>query len=177
MQKHITLTNNLNLTITQAQPDDAKQIITYLNAIGGQTDFLTFGLNEFHISEEEEKTILTQSLKNNLSLFLVGKINNKVISILSLQRSDKARLAHVGELGLSVLQKYWGLSIGKHLMLTGIEWAKNNSITKLQLTVHTNNERAIGLYKKFGFVIEGTLTQTVKIDSTYFDTHIMGLII
>ena len=38
----------------------------------------------------------------------------------------------------------------------------NNTIEKISLSVHNNNERAIGLYKKMGFEIEGTGKQDLK---------------
>jgi len=40
-----------------------------------------------------------------------------------------------------------------------------------------DNEKAISLYKKLGFEIEGQLKNAVYIDGKYFDNYIMGLII
>jgi len=60
------------------------------------------------------------------------------------------------------------------MMLTAIEWAKHNSITKLQLQVRTDNDRAVQLYQKLGFSIEGKITQAMKINHIYFDDYIMG---
>ncbi len=105
---------------------------------------------------------------------LVGKIDNNVVSHLFLQRSDKSRLAHIGDIGVSVSKKYWGHSIGRHMMLAAIEWSKLNGISKLQLQVRTDNERAVKLYTNLGFGIEGTIKRALKIDGTYFDDYLMG---
>lgn len=173
--KKIELINNLTLTISQASTNDASQIVDFLNSVAGETDYLTFGENEFPFSVQEEEAIIKECLEKNLCLMLVGKIENEIVSQLFLQRSSKPRVAHIGDIGISVSKKYWRLSIGKHMMLAAIDWAKNNDVTKLQLQVRTDNERAVQLYKKLGFVIEGTLTWAIKIDGAYFDEYSMGL--
>ena len=175
MLKCITLANNLDLFISQASVEDAEQIINFLNKVGGETDFLTFGLNEFPFSVTAEQEIITEILSRNTGLMLVAKINNEIVSQLFLQGSDKPRLAHVADVGISVCKKYWGHSIGRYMMLAAMEWAKNNGFIKLQLWVRVDNERAVQLYKSLGFVVEGTITQAIKIGKTYFDNYIMGL--
>ena len=47
-------------------------------------------------------------------------------------------------------------------------------MTKINLRVRTDHERAIALYKKKGFAIEGTITRAVRIRGEYFDQYWMG---
>lgn len=164
-----------DLIISQPSVDDAAEIIHFLNKVGGETDYLTFGLNEFPLSLEEEKQTILECLEQKSCLMLIAKVGNEIVSHLFLQRSNRPRLAHIGDVGVSVSKQWWGKSIGKHMMLFAIEWARQNSITKIQLQVRTDNERAILLYRKLGFVIEGTLKQAMKVNDTYFDDHLMGL--
>jgi hypothetical protein len=42
--------------------------------------------------------------------------------------------------------------------------------------VVTTNDRAIKLYKKFGFEIEGEMKRMMKIGNEYFDEYVMSLI-
>lgn len=44
-----------------------------------------------------------------------------------------------------------------------------------RLRVRTDNQRAIGLYKHKGFMIEGTIRREIFIDGEYFDHHWTGL--
>lgn len=173
--KIIPIPGEGDLIISQPSVDDAVEIIDFLNKVGGETDYLTFGLNEFPISLEEEKQTIAECLEQKSCLMLIAKVNNEIVSQLFLQRSGNPRLAHIGDVGISVSKHWWGKSIGKHMMLAAIEWAQQNTITKIQLQVRTDNERAILLYGKLGFVIEGTIKQAMKINNTYFDDHIMGL--
>jgi RimJ/RimL family protein N-acetyltransferase len=48
-------------------------------------------------------------------------------------------------------------------------------VKKINLRVRTDNERAIVLYERNGFVIEGTIRKEIFLDGEYFDHHWMGL--
>ncbi len=171
----IFIKNELKLTIDKAYPSDALEIVNFLNKVAGQTDFLTFALNSFPFSVEEEKNIIKECLDTNNCLMLLGKINKEVVSQLFLQRSSQQRLLHNGDIAISVCESYWGNSIAQNILLLAIKWAKDHAITKLQLQVRTDNKKAIYLYQKLGFCIEGTITRAIKINDTYFSDYIMGL--
>ena len=168
------LEGRVDLVISEADISDAHSIVHFLNTAGGESDFLTFGLNDFPVSVEEEKAIIIECQDQKHCLMLIGKINGDVVSQLFLERSSMARLAHIGTLGITVAKKHWRKSIGKQMLLAAVDWAKSNRITKLQLYVRTDNIGAIDLYKKLGFVIEGTIMRAVKIENHYFDNYLMG---
>jgi len=42
------------------------------------------------------------------------------------------------------------------MLSQGIAWAPGVGIKRMELTVHTSNDRAVSLYRKFGFEVEGT---------------------
>jgi RimJ/RimL family protein N-acetyltransferase len=48
-------------------------------------------------------------------------------------------------------------------------------ITKIDLRVRTDNQRAIELYQRKGFTIEGTIRKAIWIDGRYYDHYWMGL--
>jgi RimJ/RimL family protein N-acetyltransferase len=173
--KNITLPDDNNLIISKATVADAAPIIAFLNKVAGETDFLTFGLNQFPLSVAEEEQIISECLTQSLGLMLIGKIDHVIVSQLFLQRSNKTRLQHSADFGITVSKKYWRKSIGQQMILTAIEWAAQNNIIKLQLKVRSDNERAIRLYQKLGFVVEGKIAQSIKVANFYFDEYIMGL--
>lgn len=57
------------------------------------------------------------------------------------------------------------------------KWALENTITRLELTVMTHNERAVRLYKKMGFKIEGLKEKSLIVDGKYVDEYYMGKIL
>jgi len=161
--------------INKATVSDAKAVVDFLNAVGGETDFLTFGENDFPISVEEEQKIIADCLERDTNLMLVAKINQVIVSQLFLDVSTQPRLSHIGHLGLSVSKAHWGKSIGSQMLEQSIDWAKKKRLSKLQLQVRTDNHQAIKLYEKFGFVCEGKITQALKIQQHFYDEFVMGL--
>ena len=83
--------------------------------------------------------------------------------------------SHVGKVGMMVHQDYQGMGIGKALMEALLELTDNwLGLSRLQLEVYPDNERAIGLYEKYGFRQEGVLRSFAFRDGRYVDTLVMG---
>ncbi|MCP4180941.1 MAG: GNAT family N-acetyltransferase [bacterium] len=174
--KLLNLKNEDKILIREATIQDAKEILNYIDKISYESDFLTFGPGEFGISEPEEKEFLRKSSESHNLLFIIGVINNTIISALSFTPGSRPRIQHIGEFGVSVKQKYWNLGIGSLMLDTLIDWAKAGKIIKkINLRVRTDNYHAISIYKNKGFEIEGTLTKDVFIEDRYFNNHCMGL--
>ena len=64
----------------------------------------------------------------------------------------KYKVRHRAEFGISVVRKYWGLGIGKALLTSCIECAKTAGYNQLELKVVAENERAVSMYERAGFV-------------------------
>ena len=62
-------------------------MLDFLNRIGGETDHLTFGLNEFNVSLKDEIQIIDKNIAEDFQLMLVGKISDEIVSQLFLSRS------------------------------------------------------------------------------------------
>ena len=86
-------------------------------------------------------------------------------------------MSHAAELGISTLKEFWGQGIGSRLMEEMIAYAKENGITKINLRVRADNERAKALYRKFGFEKEGDDRRMMEIDGEYFDGEHWGLVL
>lgn len=85
------------------------------------------------------------------------------------------RTSHKVEFGVSVLKEYWGYGIGQNLLKESIHWADSNEIKKITLNVLETNDKAIMLYKKYGFEVEGILKKDKFLsDGKYYNTLLMG---
>lgn len=174
----VTLKNKTEVTIRKAIKEDARPVVAYLNHIGGESDFLSFGKNEFALSVEDEEKYIENLDKSYNSAMFIAIIENNIVGIVSISSNNKSRTKHVGTLGISLLQKYWGIGLGSELMSFIINWSKSNKITKkISLLVNDDNTRGKALYKKYGFVEEGFLKNDVYLNGSYHDTIIMGLIL
>jgi RimJ/RimL family protein N-acetyltransferase len=84
----------------------------------------------------------------------------------------------VASVGMAILDGFRGMGIGTRLVDRGIEWAKGAGAHKVALEVWTHNDRAIGLYKKVGFVEEGRLRRHYRRRSgELWDALVMGLLL
>jgi len=169
---------NEKVKIKKAAKSDAASLIEYLNVIGGESDFLTFGPGAFGRSVEDEEKFIESALKKKNALFLIAEVNGKVVGNLNFSGGQRDRTAHAGEFGVSVLKDYWGKGIGEELTSYLIGWSKGTGIIrKISLKVRTDNKRGISLYRKLGFTEEGTLKRDFLIGGKFYDSLLMGLLI
>jgi RimJ/RimL family protein N-acetyltransferase len=176
--KNVILKNSLEVTIRKVTTEDAQNMIDFYNVVGGETDFLSFGANEFKRDLQDYEEYITATSKEPNSIMLLALIDSEIISIATINSSQKERTKHVGTLGIVISKKYTGLGLGKILMNDLIDWAKQNGVTKkVSLVTNESNTIAIELYKKLGFEVEGLLKQDNFIRGAYSNTVMMGLIL
>lgn len=100
--------------------------------------------------------------------------DNKVIGWCDIFPKDNPRQSHRGGLGMGLLEAYRGKGLGSQLLEATLSKAEEFGLEKVELTVYTENKRAIELYKKFGFIEEGLIKSFRKIDGKTFDALMMA---
>ena len=85
-------------------------------------------------------------------------------------------IQHCGALGMGVLSEYRGRGIGRRLLVACIAKAKAKGITRVELEVRADNEPAIRLYERVGFVLEARKRNAMRFDGTYYDSLQMSLL-
>lgn len=166
----------MNFTIEKAKASDAEAVLEYLKQIGGETDNLTFGSEGLPCSVEDEEKYIESLQNSTSSVMFFAKCDGRIIGDASFSSSPRERIKHRGEIGISVVRDYWGKGIGSKLMERVIDFAKNVADCEIiHLQVRSDNERAIGLYKKYGFEKIGQFKGYLKIDGKYVDCDLMNL--
>ncbi len=85
------------------------------------------------------------------------------------------RRRHAARLGMAVRDDWQGKGVGTALMQAAIDLADQwLNVSRLELEAYTDNEPAVRLYKKFGFVVEATLVAYAFRDGRYVDTYAMA---
>jgi RimJ/RimL family protein N-acetyltransferase len=164
------------LLIREASARDARSLIAHIDTISRESDFLAMGPGEFELTEAEEERIVQGFRDADNHLYLIALLDSGIVAHLSFSAGHRMRVRHKGEFGMSVRKEYWGLGIGGRMLDALIDWARGtNIVTKIDLKVRTDNDRAIVLYMRKGFVIEGTIRREICIDGKYFDHYAMGL--
>jgi len=107
---------------------------------------------------------------------LVASVEDDVVGSLGLRTfPNRPRRRHAGGIGMAVRDDWHGQGVGTALMEAAIDLADNwLNLRRLELTVVTDNAPAIHLYRKVGFVTEGTLVDYVFRDGVYVDCFTMA---
>ncbi len=174
--QHITLKNNLHLTLWYAEPDDAERILAYIHQMASESENVTFGPGEFELSVEEERMFLQKFAESPNNLYILAEIGDEIVGTLSFNAGKRLRVQHTGEFGISVLRKYWNAGIGACMLAYLINWARQTgTIRKINLRVRVDNLPAIHLYEKYGFIQEGRQTREFYLHGQFIDAYMMGL--
>ncbi|VVB52431.1 Acetyltransferase (GNAT) family protein [uncultured archaeon] len=89
-------------------------------------------------------------------------------------RRQKGNNSHVAVFGINIDKPYWGHGVGAQALAYAEEEGRKIGVKKLELEVVQENERAVSLYEKDGFTIEGCKRKHTFVDEDYKDTLIMG---
>lgn len=81
--------------------------------------------------------------------------------------------AHRGKLGMGVLASHRGKSIGAELLKACLRQAPRCGMSKVELTVYTNNTAAVALYSKLGFTEIGIVRDYRRLDGEIYDALLM----
>lgn len=163
----------MNLTIRPVRLEDAEHINEMRRMDGVRENILGI------ISERKARS---EAFINGLSEndhMLVAEVEEegkkKVVGNIALNVNRNPRLRHSANIGIMVHKDYQGKGIGKELFKKIIDLADNwLMLVRLELSVFTDNERAINLYKSMGFQIEGTKKYASIRNGKYEDEYSMA---
>ena len=160
------------ITIRRAEPDDYElvcEVFADESAYSGtlQTPFP---------SKERWRKMLAENTEADY--FLLAFVDGAIAGHAGLHPSGRSpRRAHARVLGMAIQSRYQGQGVGTALMQALVDLAdKWLPVTRIELTVFTDNERALKLYRKFGFEVEGTHKAYALRDGKYVDTYAMARI-
>ncbi|WP_144555760.1 GNAT family N-acetyltransferase [Bacillus sp. X1(2014)] len=167
--------NILRYIIRSAEETDAKNLSEVRLQIDGETENLDREKGEAFIDELGFKRIIKEDTESNSNLFLVVEVNDRIVGFSRCEGSKLKRFAHKVEFGVCILKEFWGYAIGRNLLQESIQWADSNGIKKISLAVLETNDKAIMLYEKLGFEVEGILKKDkILSDGNYYNTILMG---
>lgn len=155
----------LNLSIRDACIEDAAILAAAERATAKTPGLLVSQPSEL-IPESFEKKIVEVS---KLGRYIVAEEDGKIAGHALLDTMPLQAISHVFRLTIVVHPEFQNQGIGEALMRDLMDWAKRTSrVGKIELLVRATNERAIRLYSKLGFVVEGRFRKRVRLSNGEF---------
>ena len=101
---------------------------------------------------------------------------DEVVGWCDILRFDQEAFRHGWRLGMGLLPEVRGRGVGRRLAEAAIAAAKEQGAERIELEVFASNTRAIALYEKLGFVLEGVKRRARKLDDEYDDIVQMAIV-
>ena len=163
------------MEIKKIQMEDANNYLDMLLHLDNETKFMMFEPEERSKSSDIARRKIENTIKGD-NLILVATEGSEIIGFLSVERGVPRRIRHTGYVVVGIRERYRGMGIGSKLFSELDKWARENNLTRLELTVVSSNIVAKHLYEKNGFEIEGTRKNAMIIDGKYIDEFSMAKI-
>lgn len=164
------------MNIRKVNIEDSESYLGMLNQLDNETKYMMYEPGERKTSIDEMRVSIGNIVEAN-KLLLTVEDEGKLIGFLSANRGFANRIKHSAYIVIGILKEYRGKKIGTKLFEELFQWAASNQITRLELTVMTNNENAIKLYKKMGFKVEGLKEKSLMVDGNYIDEYYMAKVL
>jgi len=155
-KRTIVLKNGAECCLRNGTEADGKAVFENFNLTHSETDYLCTYPDENSFDPEQEGKFLRQKAESEHEAEILAVVDGTVAGTAGIEmagRKDKIR--HRAEFGISVAKAFWGLGIGRALLDACIECAKKAGYIQMELEVVADNERAISMYKKAGFIEYG----------------------
>lgn len=164
-----------SVIVRSARADDALAVLAHGRAVVDEGEFVVTCPEEFNFTEKQERDWISQYVDEPGKLLLVAEASRQIIGVLFIESAQRKRLAHHATVHMSVEKGWRSQGVGMALLQSAVDWASSHPIIeKLCLAVFATNNRAIGLYRKLGFVEEGRRLREIKFGSErYVDDILM----
>lgn len=94
--------------------------------------------------------------KDPAAVELVCEVDGRAVGHLGILMNASPRRKHVATFGIAVHPDFQGRGVGSALVAEMLRLADNwLNLVRVELTVASDNVRAMALYRKHGFVVEG----------------------
>ena len=166
----------MTVIIRQALETDAPAVIDLRRRFFEETAFMIWEPAEFKDTEDDERARIVRLGQQSNSLVLVAEAETQLVGLLSATGGERNQLRHSALLSLGVARSHWSQGIATRMMQEAIAWSLAAGLKRLELTVHTTNLRAVSVYLRHGFLVEGMRRSSLLVDGKYVDEYIMSLI-
>lgn len=171
--------SGIGFVVRNPTAGDAEAWIDHAVAVMQESDFTKTEPEDLVSSLQEQEAWIAAMNAHVGNLALVAEIEGDLVGVLYCRAPTSRRMAHVCAFAMSVRRQWWGQGVGTSLVQCLVDWARAHpEIRKVTMRALVSNARALALYRKFGFFVEGRFAEAIKAgDGTFVDDFEMGLFV
>ena len=163
------------LAYRSVTPDDAPAFWTMLNALDRETDHMMYEPGER--ASRTDPAGLADNLRRTLDggdFLWVAEADGDIVGFLHAARGAFRRNLHTAHVVVGIRAAWRHQGAGTALFAALEDWARENGVVRLELTVESANAAARSLYEKRGFVIEGLRAKAMRVNGEFVDEYYMA---
>ena len=160
-------------TLRPARPTDAQALSRLFASVRAEGRWLVTPPSA--LSLPSEAYFIGEMIRGSDGLVLVAEADGDVVGNVLISLERNAVSDHVGTLSIAVAEDWRDVGIGSALVEAALTWARERGLGKVALGVFPDNERAIAVYERAGFVREGLRRRQYRMASgDYRDELLMA---
>jgi putative acetyltransferase len=126
------------------------------------------------VPPESTRAFLEKTRTGEASMLCIRK-NDRIIGATGLvYNPQKTKISHTAAFYLYLEPAFWGRGIGRVALQHLLEIARNEGLIRVECQVSGENDRALRLYERVGFVREGLKKKAFCDDGEFSDMVVMG---
>jgi len=163
--------------IRTARPYDAAALLDLKRQLDEETAFMMYEPGERESSVQDLARELAGIARTPNSVVLLAEIDDQLAGYVELTGGSFRRSRATAYVVIGVRAHAAGRGIGTGLLRHAKDWAAAHGLHRLELTVMARNTRAIGLYERMGFAVEGRRCECLLVDGQFVDELTMAAIL
>jgi RimJ/RimL family protein N-acetyltransferase len=165
------------MNIRAIRESDSEQFLLLGKALDEETQFMMLEPGERTLTIEEQTQRIKSVLAQDNQMIFVVEREDQLVGFLGAFGGTYRRNRHSAYIVIGIRQFFAGRGIGKQLFEVLETWAVDHELHRLELTVMCHNERAVHLYQKMGYKIEGVKKDSLWINGRYVDEYYLAKIL
>jgi RimJ/RimL family protein N-acetyltransferase len=160
-----------------AEPGDAAALLRLKQRLDQETSFMLLEASERNASAPALAQELENMARSGNSVVIMAEAGGELAGYVELSGGAFRRNRATAYVVMGVVAAAGGRGLGRGLLEEAKRWAVAHGVHRLELTVMAHNSRAIGLYERTGFAIEGRRAECLLIDGQFIDELYMAAVL
>lgn len=156
---------------------DGAAFLKMQHQLDHESDYMLMLPEERTTTVEEMEQRIEYVLRQHDFLLVALDDDGEIAGYIQAEQGGFKKISHSAYIVVGIQEKLHRKGIGTRFFQSLEKWANEQQITRLELTVITENVGAVSLYKKAGFEIEGTKINAIFQNDVYLDEYYMAKIL